>query len=458
MGRKYSRRLQHRNKTKKEETLNKTQFVKTVVLFRTEQYENEIPYLKLINDCWFRIFCSLHLRDILNLSKTNQHMKAICGFYLSLHHSNLHFQLSEAKVCTKTKYLLRKYKLQFDFGYSQYIGYLIIDYNELIKEENQTFFENPNHFISLKTLSLRAFLYAIHERHIKILANLLQSVESLKLNVFYCCCAVYKRIASLSHNLKNLHVNGCMCGDAVFRHRFQELQHLKYIPFSINADANPDLRIFLMRHKNLVHFTSDVHFFWANRIAFVNTRTKFNEFTLIFTRHTSSVVLGHVVDLLTILRSKGKIQWLNLSFDQVANSYTEPWVKHIDEISKKIPVKKLTLHYQSLAFTSFLAKSLTQIEEITFKGLPNKHHTLFVLQSKYLKKMLTAHSRHPVTCECFSINCSCYNVSKLNSERAKLDGARPILWFMHQEQYLDVTRDPSNLGLSHIILKRLSNF
>lgn len=436
-------------------------YMREVIFSAVSNEESPPDIFKLNVDCYHEIFDWLSQSDIIALGKTCKRLQRVAGSFF-----RENYGIKVARGENNGIYVLSQRSNVF----SQYIRNISISGNRL----------GAYNFVGScctnSTKNLR-FYGTLPDGGFECIKNVLKGIEILEMNeciikgefyenYFKYCPNVRSLSVSRSDRIKDKRIIIGSGNEWLFK-KYPNLEKFELID-CCELKQN-ELVTFLEQNPNIKNFSTDSKTLWECRHSLLGSSVKLDRLAIdicqskIIDSNNQSISLGDsMYELLAELHEHGIYKRLCLYLDFVHQqdlqkmfllSSLEMVCGDILQINKPMPNLKIlgVCYGDEIINMEKLPNILSNLERIYFARVTFDCILPFICHSVKLKqikiKNLNDENRF------MSIN-----LAKLNNEREKLPGARKLLIFVKEEDYLTMKWTKNNLKFNLIEIRRFESF
>lgn len=418
------------------------------------------PYLKLIVDCWEKIFDYLSFKDILVFGQTCKRINFMVGYYVREYNQGLSFTINKNKINFQ-------YECDIQTEFYTYITRLNIVQNSSLND----IFSNSKTAIKFESLTtLHIERQNLMESKTRQLDKVLEKIENFHLISCELTKDIFIHLANYCPKIKCLDFR--LCGGthtALFSQHYPSLNRLQFRMRPANANIRIDeLKMFLEKHKQLNLFEIDCRFLWSNRDIITKTNCNLDMINIRFDTLYSVVPFNEFIVLLNQLYKRDFYKKLKLTFPFGIHEYIIRTSK--EQITTKIAtlpglygilidnemsldlkclteLKELNLiAIHSSLNMKIIAENLQKLRRLTIMLINDVNSDIikFIHKSKNLKSIEIFHSAKKTI-----------NLIKLNQERNQLKNACHTTFYVQDNVYLPTKWMSNDVNLKFITVSRI---
>lgn len=391
-------------------------------------------------DCFFKIFDWLSLEDLYTFSETCSQFQKIAGEYF-------HRNYSAAQIMCFDDGILVNGSHNKMNGFSRYIENISIyghsngvNYGDELKKLQ---FIASNCGESLKKLNL--VNVSLNDEKIMCIAKVLPQIENLAMNENLIFSFHWEYFLKYCVNLSRLSVVlNTNCEHVWLLHTFPNLKHIELTTDKYGFSID-ELRSFFDQNRSVTSFSTTATYFCCNRNAFKNAKLDQLSIQIEDSYKINLKFLGNILNEFfesgiykrLCLQVLPKIERKNLMFVFIhsLNALEALYISNYDSkivLPPLINLKKLNLFNGiRMKELKFIAVQFVNLECIQFYTatsndfLPFIQHSIKLQKIKVTKLVKGAH-----------FNGNDLNMSAINRERKKLNGAQKVTIYVDRKIYL----------------------
>lgn len=426
------------------------------------------PIFKLNVDCLNKIFDYLSLRDVHSIGETCKPIQQAAGEYFQANY------ITAAYV--RYKRLINSAFIPFDGFFNKFVQNIHFECVPT-RLKKTTLYIGKNYNQKFKQMVF--FDVDLTAVEIKNLSDKFENVETVILEKCTVNRKFYKQFPKICKNLRRLYVEDFDCRRDVVRrtgnkwllYTYPKLEHLHWIQSKGWRPIN-ELKLFFQRNPQLRSFTTDTNTLWSNRDLFSESKISLDDLTIELGQDDDNDAqelqnFEYIHAYLKELHEKGVYKRLHFNLKRFSQQTFDEmprldalrglclWFDDISQgdiiLPKWANLFKLKFLHFDLKNLDLLAQQLVNLQQIYFYSISMRDLMHFARHSVHLTKVKIKDSFD------YDDHGKCLDVAALNKEREKLKGAKRMVIYIPEYEYLRTKWSLNGMEYSLIEVRRVSS-